>query len=88
MTYTNRSEKLGVGHLFVPRPAKPLLPHARSLRAAIVAVFRRIPRPQRKTAEERLEAQARREAHRRYVDALWIKHRRQVDDLWVNRQIY
>lgn len=72
MTYVSRSEKSGVGHLSAPRPAQSLIPHLPSLKTVIAAVFRRVPRARQQSVEERLAAQARREAHRRTVDRLWI----------------
>jgi hypothetical protein len=57
-------------YLSAARPATARLSPGMAFTALIVALFRRIPRPVRRTAEEHLAAEARREAARAAVDRL------------------
>ena len=55
-----------MAYFFIARPAQTRFP----LAAVLVALFRRLPLPRRKTAEEHLAAQIRREAARCAADTL------------------
>jgi hypothetical protein len=57
-------------YLPAARPATDRLSREWSFTAAVTTLFRRIPRPVRRTAEEHLAAEARREAARAAVDRL------------------